>query len=255
MKGNRVVEVFYAYSKENRFSAAVFIPFVRCGGNIFIFCRGQWRTFFYCPLIRNAVGRLEHHSVGNTVLFTWSRTSEMSDMGYGVRANSKVVTNVHHNIIGLNVGTGFDNTLGNPKEKQIKLDHNIFFLNKKSDVTATISPNIAFFKVTDDAFEDYADYDGIESLEGNIALDKADVFKGVLDLPYLDAFLSATYSETTDFDENSPANALRGMLGLNKQGSITTKVSMFCNRYPAANVLKLFGIMKDYGAQMPGAAK
>lgn len=191
----------------------------------------------------------------NTVLYTWSRTSEMSDMGYGVRANTKVATNVHHNIIGLNVGTGFDNTLGNPKDKKIKLDHNIFFLNKKSDVTATISPNIAFFKVTDDAFEDYADYDGIESLEGNIALDKADAFKGVLDLPYLDAFLSATYSETTDYDENSPANTLRSVLGLNKQGTITTKVSMFCNRYPADNVLKLFGIIKDYGAQLPGAVQ
>lgn len=185
----------------------------------------------------------------NTVLFTWSRTSEMSDMGYGVRANTKVLTNVHHNILGLNVGTGFDNTLGNPKDKKIKLDHNIFFLNKKSDVTYTISPNIAMFKVEDDAFSDMEEADGMESLEGNIALNKAEAFKGVLDLPYLDAFLSATYSEKTDFDENSPANVLRGVLGLNKRGTITTKVSMFCNRYPEKNVPKLFGLIKDYGAQ------
>lgn len=187
----------------------------------------------------------------NTVLFTWSRTSEMSDMGFGVRANSNTISNIHHNIIGLNVGTGFDNSMGNPKTKQVKLDNNVFFLNKKSDLTFVISPNIAYFRVTDEAYEDLEDVDGMESMENNVALDKADAFKGIIDLPYLEAFLSATYSEKTDYDENSPANVFREVMGLNKRGTITTKVSMFCNRYPADNVLKFFGALQGIGAQLP----
>ena len=89
------------------------------------------------------------------------------------------------------------------------------------------------------------------SMENNVALDKADAFKGIIDLPYLEAFLSATYSEKTDYDENSPANVFREVMGLNKRGTITTKVSMFCNRYPADNVLKFFGALQGVGAQLP----
>ena len=141
--------------------------------------------------------------------------------------------------------------MGNPKTKQVKLDNNVFFLNKKSDLTFVISPNIAYFRVTDEAYEDLEDVDGMESMENNVALDKADAFKGIIDLPYLEAFLSATYSEKTDYDENSPANVFREVMGLNKRGTITTKVSMFCNRYPADNVLKFFGALQGVGAQLP----
>lgn len=193
--------------------------------------------------------KVDYEFAYNTVLFTWSRTSEMTDMGFGVRANANVISNIHHNIIGLNVGTGFDNSMGNPKTKKVKLDNNVFFLNKKSDVAMVISPNIKFMKVTDEAFEDFGECDGMESLEGNVALNKADVFKGIIDMPYLDAFLSATYTEKTDYNPNSPANLMREAFGLNKRGSIKTKVSMFCNRYPEKNVLKFFGAMKGFGAQ------
>ena len=60
---------------------------------------------------------------------------------------------------------------------------------------------------------------------------------------------NATYSEKTDYDENSPANLFREALGMNKVGTIETKVSMFCNRYPMEKSFKLFGAYKDYGAQ------
>ena len=185
----------------------------------------------------------------NTVLFTWSRNSEMTDMGYGVRANTGVVTNIHHNVIGLSVMAGFDDTLGDPKNKKVSLDNNIFFLNKTADVTVTVSPNIKKMKVTDDSFEDLEDYPGIESCEDNESLADPKVFAGILDQKYLEAFLSASYSEQTDFDPNSPVNQFRSMFGMNQQGTITTKVSMFCNKYPDADVMKLFGAIEGVGAQ------
>ena len=40
-------------------------------------------------------------------------------------------------------------------------------------------------------------------------------------------------------------------MGMNKQGSISSKVSMFMNKYPMEESLLLFGLMEGYGAQMP----
>ena len=39
-------------------------------------------------------------------------------------------------------------------------------------------------------------------------------------------------------------------MGMNKVGKITTKVSMYGNRYPLAETYRLFGCLKDYGAQL-----
>ena len=104
-------------------------------------------------------------------------------------------------------------------------------------------------KVDDEGFEDLADLDGMESVSNNIGLKDPAVFKGVIDAAYLEAFLNATYSETTDYEENSPENTLREALGLNKRGTVTTKVSMFANPYPFDDSLKFFGAMEGYGAQ------
>ena len=185
----------------------------------------------------------------NTVLFSWSRTSEMTDMGFAVRANQNTNTNIHHNILGLSVLYGFDNTKGDDKTKKVSLDNNIFFLNKKGDAAVTISPNIKPFFVTDDAWEDFEDCTGIESLEDNKSLTDPALFKDIIDKAYLEAFLAASYSEKTDYDPNSPVNAFRSMFGMNQVGTITTKVSMFANRYPDENVLKFFGAVKGVGAQ------
>lgn len=38
-------------------------------------------------------------------------------------------------------------------------------------------------------------------------------------------------------------------MGMNKVGSIQSKVTMFANRYPDENVMKFFGAMQQYGAQ------
>ena len=55
--------------------------------------------------------------------------------------------------------------------------------------------------------------------------------------------------EKIHYNENSPINQFRAALGLNKQGTITSKVTMYANPYPFDSALKFFGAVKDYGAQ------
>ena len=194
---------------------------------------------------------LNYEFANNTVLFTWTRTKAFEDMGYGVRTNPGVFTNIHHNILGLNCMAGFDNTKGDAKQKKVKLDNNIFFLNKKADVAITISPSIKFMKVEDDGFDDLEDVEGMESVSKNSGLKDPALFKDVIDTNYLKAFLEATCTEQVDYDENSPINQFRAALGLNKQGKITTSVSMFANPYPFESAIRFFGAVKGFGAQTP----
>jgi hypothetical protein len=191
---------------------------------------------------------VEWEFANNTVLFTWSRKDDLADMGFGVRTNTNVNANIHDNIIGLNVLTGFDNTKGTTKGRITKLDNNVFFLNRESDVLMTVSPSVAKIRV--DGFEDLEGVDGIESIEGNVDSADPKVFEGRINPAYLNAFLSMKYSESTKVPEDK-ANALRSVLNLPLQGTITTKIDMFCNRYPMEDALKLFGAMAGKGAQMP----
>ena len=112
----------------------------------------------------------------------------------------------------------------------------------------TVSPSIA--KVRVDSIEDLEGVDGIESIEGNIDLKDPAIFKGRINAQYLNAFLSMKYSEKTKLDPGK-CNALRSVLGLPLQGTITTTCDMYANRYPQADALKLFGAVANYGAQMP----
>ena len=191
-------------------------------------------------------GEVEWEFANNTVLFTWSRLNDLADMGFGVRNNTGVSASIHDNVIGLNVLTGFDNTKGDPKSKKTELDGNVFFLNRGSDVQMTVSPNIA--KVRVDEFEDLEGVDGIESIEDNESLSDPSVFAGRINARYLDSFLSMKYSEETKLDEGA-CNALRSVLGLPQQGTITTTCDMYANRYPLEDALKLFGAMEGKGAQ------
>ena len=192
-------------------------------------------------------GEVKFEFEKNTVLFTWSRLNDLADMGFGVRVNPGVNAEIEDNIIGLNVLTGFDNTKNDRmKPKKIKLDKNVFFLNRESDVQMTVSPNIA--KVRVDGFEDLEGTDGIDSIEDNTDLKDPSVFKGRINAQYLNAFLSMKYSESTKLDEGK-CNGLRSVLGLPLQGTITTQCDMYANRYPLEDALKLFGAMAGKGAQ------
>ena len=93
--------------------------------------------------------------------------------------------------------------------------------------------------------------EGMESVSDNSSLQDPAVFKGIIDEKYLNAFLSATYTETTDYDPNSPANVFRRALGMNQEGTITSKVSMFANPYDIESALKFFGALSGAGAQKP----
>ena len=170
---------------------------------------------------------------------------------FGVRSNTNCFSRIHNNLLALNMMAGFDNTKGDPKTKKVWLDKNAFILNKKGDVTVTVSPSILWLNVADDQFEDLEDAPSIESLNGNISISDPSIFKGKINQAYLEGFLNATYTEQTSYNENSPANLFRAAMGMNKQGSISSKVSMFMNKYPMEESLLLFGLMEGYGAQMP----
>ena len=178
----------------------------------------------------------------NSVLFTWSRLKDFLDMGYGLRIMTKMKYNVHHNIFGTSTLTGVDHTQFNDDEK-IELDNNLFFLNKQSDMQYSPESNTKL-NLSAEEFEDLE----FMSVSGN----KNTIPKGLpVHKAYLDGFLSARYTEEEDYDPDSPANQIREMLGINKQGKLTISVTMFGNRYPWKKALELFGAIKGIGAQIP----
>lgn len=174
----------------------------------------------------------------NAILFSWSRTKELLDMGYGIRIMTKLKYDIHHNIIAGNVLAGVDHSRFN-KNEWIRLNHNIFFANKMADLEYSPESNTKL-NLPVDQFGDLE----FDSCTGNSAK-----IPGTLpfDNAYLKGFLNARYAEKADYNPDSPANQLREMVGLNKQGKLTSKVSMYANRYPWKNALKLFGAVKDRG--------
>ncbi len=181
----------------------------------------------------------------NTVLFTWSRLNDLGDMGYGVRCEADFSCNFHHNIFGLTVMSAVDMSKGNDKTKKVKVDKNVFFLNRRGDFSYTVSPSVKYIRYAD--FEDIED--DYESLEGNINLTDPKAFGTKINQNYLKNFLSVSYTEKTDYDPNSPANQFRAALGMNQVGKIETNVSMYANHYPREEMYQLFGAMAGYGAQ------
>lgn len=177
----------------------------------------------------------------NTILFSWSRTNDFLDMGYGVRIMTKCEYNIHHNIIGASILAGVDHTRFN-KNEWIKVDHNIFFVNKDKDFHYSPASNT---RLRIDA-GDFGDLE-IASVEGN----RNEIPAGLkVNKAYLEGYLSARYSEQADFDRNSPANQWRAAMGMNMQGKITSSVTMFCNKYPWRDAVNLFGNVQGYGAQL-----
>jgi len=177
----------------------------------------------------------------NTILFTWSRLKDMGDMGYAIRVMSKCEYSIHHNIIGGSVLAGIDHTRFNPGE-WLSLDDNIFFANKKADIEYSPASNTKL-NIKVDQFSDLT----FASVKGN----RQEIpTKLPLNVKYLEAFLNVSYSEQVDYKPDSPANLWRESMGLNKQGKINSKVTMFMNRYPWRDTLTLFGAVKGYGAQV-----
>ena len=161
-------------------------------------------------------------------------------MGYGVRVMTKCDYNIHHNIIGASILAGVDHTRFN-KNEWVKVDNNIFFVNKDKDLHYSPASNTRL-RI------DVADFGDLEfaSADGN----KNEIPDGLkVNQAYLNGYLNARYSEQTDLDRNSPANQWRSMLGMNLQGTMTSQVTMFANKYPWKDALLLFGNVNGYGAQ------
>ncbi|MDL2307090.1 DUF1565 domain-containing protein [Desulfovibrio sp. OttesenSCG-928-C06] len=195
--------------------------------------------------------------IDNTVLFTWSRTKEMDDMGYGVRGMTSCDYVVQGNILALSTFSGYDNTRIHSDakvKKTVELDRNLFFLNKQADIVA---PGGGMFLRlwVEENFEDLPDLDvpgtTFTSVSDNVGLTSAEPLKDVINKAYLEGFLNASYKEVTSYDANSPANAFRRAMGMNQTGSIQSSVTMWANRYPLEDAIKLFGAVEGFGAKLP----
>ncbi|MDL2322219.1 DUF1565 domain-containing protein [Desulfosarcina sp. OttesenSCG-928-B08] len=195
--------------------------------------------------------------IDNTVLFTWARTKSMEDMGYAVRGMTACDYVIQGNILALSTFAGYDNTRIHSDakvRKTVALDRNLFFLNKEADMTA---PGGGMFMRlwVEENFEDLPDLDipgtTVTSVEGNVGLTTAEPLKNVINKAYLEGFLNASYKEVTSYDADSPANTFRRAMGINQRGTIQSSVTMWANRYPLEDAIKLFGAVNGFGAQLP----
>ncbi len=190
------------------------------------------------------------HFTNNTVLFTWSRLKDLGDMGYGFVYRPGTSCYVDHCIMGCSIFSALDRTHMESKEKEAKkiatATNTKFFLNKRGDMAI---PGGGLYKMVNvDQFEDAYE---LSEIDGCSSITDPKEFNGKINEAYLKGFIGASYKESTDYNANSSDNKFREALGLNKQGSISSSVSMFANRYPFEDALKLFGAMNGYGAQMP----
>ncbi len=166
----------------------------------------------------------------NTILFSWSRTKELLDMGYGIRIMTKLKYNIHHNVIGGNVLAGVDHSRFN-KDEWVRLEHNIFFANKMADLEYSPASNTKLnLRVEQFGDLEFAGCTGNKDvIPKSLVIDKA----------YLEGFLNSRYTEQADFSPDSPANQFREIMGMNKQGKLTSRVTMYGNRYPWKAALDL----------------
>ncbi len=187
----------------------------------------------------------------NTVLFVWTRLKDFGDMGYGFRYNNGTNCYVDHNILGCCTFSALDRCrIEGDKSREAKKvaesTNNMFFLNKRGDVAI---PGGGLFKFVN--VEEFEDCEQLTEIDGCVRLNDPSVLKGKINEAYLNGFIGASYKEKTDYDPNSSANQFRAAMGMNQVGTMTSSATMFANRYPFEDALKMFGAIKGYGAQMP----
>lgn len=190
-----------------------------------------------------------HH---NTVMFSWPTSKEMESMGYGYRFRNGADHNVHHNIFGCNNygaldGGWDDSNLPAEKRKICSAYDNLFFMNKGDIVLAGTSGGNWLY-VPGKRFEEV---EMLQQYENNREIPATSSFSKLIDAAYLKGFASLKIMTTENYDASSAANQYREAHGLNKQGTMTTRVTMFGNRYNFDKALKFFGAEKGYGAQIP----
>ena len=187
----------------------------------------------------------------NTVLFAWTRTRTFEDMGYGFRYMNKIDGYVHHNIIGCCCYAALDRCrIDSPSDREAKKittsEHNRFFLNKQADLM--IPGGGKFQRIWANQFEDV---EQLTKEDDNVTITDPKALGNAIDEAYLKGWINLSYGETSSFDGNSGANQFRAALGMNQQGTMNSKASMWANRYPWRKALELFGAMSGFGAQKP----
>ena len=187
----------------------------------------------------------------NTVLFTWTRTADLGDMGYGYRYKTGINTDISNCLFGCTARAALERTRNDTnksdaEKRRTGVENTAFFLNRMGDLE-TMAAGTSTIMIWAKNFEDREE---LYKYEGNREL-PGDKLKGKINEAYLKGFLSMLYTEKTDYNPNSPANEFRRAFGMNQVATVTTKVDMFANRYPLEDALKLFGAVKGYGAQLP----
>ncbi|MBO6026823.1 MAG: hypothetical protein J6P73_06205 [Bacteroidales bacterium] len=187
----------------------------------------------------------------NTVLFTWSRLKDMGDMGYAFRYNNRTDSYVHHNILGCSVFAALDRgRTDTPKDREAKKittsEYNMFFLNKRGDLAL---PGGGLFMMVN--CEDFEEVEQLKEIDGCVRLKDPSSLKGKINEAYLNGFINASYKESLSSDPNSPENQFRQAMGMNQTGTMKSSATMFANRYPFDDALKMFGAVSGYGAQLP----
>ena len=190
-----------------------------------------------------------HH---NTVLFSWCRTKEMEDMGYGYRYMIGIHGNVYNNIFGCsNLGaidrTHIDSNKAHEADRKTSAYNNMFFMNT-ADLVLPASGGGKWTMVKAERFEEV---DQLAKCEGNFEAPQGSNILKKIDPDYLKGFAKLKIVSSTSFNPNSAANLYRQANGMNMQGTSTTRVSMYGNRYAVDKAFVLFGAESKYGAQRP----
>lgn len=212
--------------------------------NIFVACR-----YSACQIQGNSAtadrNTLDFHH--NTVLFTWTRTKEMSDMGQGFSFRNGIRNiNVYNNIFGFNTRCGVERIIYETDSKaEVQKQTNLwgnYFLANRCDLEVTGSQDKSL-NVSADRIAECDEYTLGPRRDGNVEMPDSKAFIEAVDQSYVRGFMSAKIVSAAKYPH------------LVQQGSDNTRITMYCNKYPWEKVKILFGKVNGYGAQTPDNKK
>lgn len=224
--------------------------------NIFVACR-----YSACQIQGNSStfdkNELDFHH--NTVLFTWTRTKEMADMGQGFCFRNGIRTiDVHNNIFGCSARCGVERTSYETDskieaQKQTNLWSNYFFANH-FDLEISNGTNTPV-NVPASRIVECDEHIIGPKFEYNAEMPENKAFTDAIDEAYIKGFMSIKIVGSSSYNGNTAANQLYRKIILGRQGAEAVRTSMYCNKYPWEKVRNLFGKVNGYGAQVPDNKK
>lgn len=189
----------------------------------------------------------------NTVLFTWTRTKVLEDMGQGFRfmpgyCKEEVRDNIFGcNILGAIERTHFDSNKAIEAKRYTDVTGNAFFMNHADLILPSGGGKWLYVKAKN--FDD-VDEKFLTVVENNRELQDPNFTKAI-DEAYLKGFAGLKVIQSQSYDANSSANQFNRAFGLNQQGTEIVRPSMFANKYPFFKAFDLYGAVQGVGAQTP----